>query len=718
MPIDLPAIRQAILDAPDTVCLERARLATEGYRRFDKDPVPLKRARTFAHILLHMTLDLESNPWFAGNTSTGPRAWMLLPEYGFSVPAQAGIEAPSLVGHLDGEAIPRDVREFWEGRSLGLGPADIGHLAPDFETVLAEGLEGVIARLEAAGRGDSDSDRRVFRDAAVLGCRAVIDWTERYAVAAANRADTAQDPGRRALFRRVAVACRQVPARPPRDLFEALQAVVLLHFAIHVEGHGYSVSPGRLDRLLAPYDRSEPEAGDWIAAFLLKLFANSLWGSHSKTQCITLGGADAEGRDACNRLTGLFLGACEAMRVPDPHLFLRWHSGLDPTIRRQAVAMLGRGVSMPMLVGDAETTEGLTAARIDPADARDYCVIGCNEIGIPGTLLYDPIGFSEMEALLRVLRDETSPPPRTGQELAARVAAAFETATRAARTAHEAVRDRRLRLTPTPFTSALLTGHAEAGRDLHAWMPVDVPVFGSRNFVNFVNGLAAIEAVVLRRNAYSWDALRDAIQTDFSGDDDLRSALWEAPKWGNDEDSVDALAERWLAQRRSIFARIAGGDGRHLVCHVVRSLHHADGARAGATPDGRRAGEPFADSLGPHPGTLRQGPTAVLNSVRRLAPARHWAAGTNLNLTLPLALVRHPDDAAKTAALIDAFFAHGGQELQLGCLDVAQLRAARESPERYPDLLVRVAGFNALFAKLSPAEQDEMIARAEGWRGA
>jgi formate C-acetyltransferase len=130
-----------------------------------------------------------------------------------------------------------------------------------------------------------------------------------------------------------------------------------------------------------------------------------------------------------------------------------------------------------------------------------------------------------------------------------------------------------------------------------------------------------------------------------------------------------------------------------------------------ATPDGRLAGEPLADSIGPQGGSSRAGPTALLASVRKLNAARHYSGGYNLNLTLG------PGSDAKTVdsvlALTDVFFAQGGQELQIAALDAWTLLKAREHPEQYPGLLVRIAGFNALFGRLSRCEQDELIARAQ-----
>jgi formate C-acetyltransferase len=151
-----------------------------------------------------------------------------------------------------------------------------------------------------------------------------------------------------------------------------------------------------------------------------------------------------------------------------------------------------------------------------------------------------------------------------------------------------------------------------------------------------------------------------------------------------------------------------------VVCHVVRSLHYLDGQRIAASPDGRLAWTPVAASVGAQAGTAHAGPTAMLNSVLKLDAARYYRGGYNLNLTLPHATWHRPAMQSDLLALVETFFAQGGQELQIASLNAARLREAQAHPERYGDLLVRVAGFNTRFVDLSCVEQEELIRRAEG----
>jgi len=713
-------IRDNLLETQDSVCLERARLVTEAYRRYEGEPVPILRARAFAHVLGHMTLDLDSNPIFAGNTSSRPRGWMLVPEHGLSADAQVLIENDGLEGLLDG-AVPEDILDFWRERSFG-GNSGIGHLAVDLECVVRGGLESIIEEAEGVDGGESSSapcgEGKIYRQGMVIALQAVVDWAQRYAEAAEQKSRKTDDPQLREVHMRVARACRRVPAKPARDLFEGLQAIALVHLAIAIEGHGMSVSPGLLDRVLGPLVDGEfdaDEATDLVAAFMLKISANSLFGRGSKTQPISVGGADEQGRDQCNDLTLCFLDACDFVRVGDPHLFLRWHPGIDPVVLGRAADMLARGVSMPLLINDLPTAQGFVDAGCAPEDAWGYCVIGCNELGIPGLSAESATATSGMVQHLQVLNEILLDHPAR-EEIGGmgQLLSMMEDSLRQNLTQRRAGwRQRRQRIAdnvPTPFTSALMDGCVARGEDMVMGMKYHLPGLYERGVTNGANALAAIEQLVFSERAMSLSELIGAMEGDFA-DREILNRLQGAPKWGNDDDRVDRWAVELVEMRERVLDDIDAefGDPPHMVCHVVRSLHHMDGKRIGASPDGRHARTPVADSIGAQAGTASGGPTAILNSVLKIDAARYYRGGYNLNLTLP--------DQSTTPelvrALVDGFFDNNGQELQINCLDADRLREAQQYPEQHGDMVVRVAGFSARFVDLSVVEQNELIARAE-----
>ncbi len=713
-------IRDRLLATGDTVCLQRARLVTEAFVEYADDPLPLKRAKAFAHVLRHMDLDVDSNPLFAGNTSSRPRGWMLVPEHGlrFGDRHQLAVENPDLANFLE-DKIPADLREFWRDRSVG-GHGAVGHLAADYGRVVRVGLDAIAVEAEQAA-GNGDPARVVYRRAMAMAVRAVIAWAERYADAAERASRVARDPSVRAAHLRVSAACRRVPAHPARDVFEGLQAIVLTHLALHLEGHGLSVSVGLPDRVLAHLidgDFDNESGTRLAAAFLLKLSANSVLGRVSKTQAVTVGGLNHRGEDQCNALTRCFLDAADRIRVGDPHVFLRWHERLDEGVKSRAAELLSAGLSMPLLVHDVPTVRGFLDAGCTAEDAWEYCAIGCNELGIPGRSMESSMarhGVMQHLALLNeTLLEHPAPNTLSGMpalldclrtRLRDRLRSARQRGERSKRDAAERV--------PMPFTSALMRGCIARGRDFRVGMDYHFPGLYERGLTNAANALAAIATRVFEERRFTLEELVAALRNEFAGSS-LREQLLSAPKWGNDDDQADRWATALVALRDEILDQIDRefDHAPHFVCHVVRSLHHTDGWGIGASPDGRFGGTPVCDSIGAQTGTARNGPTAILNSVLKLDAARRFRGGYNLNLTLPAGSTT----PAALRQMMDTFFGRGGQELQINCLDAERLREARRHPAKHGDLVVRFAGLSSRFVDLSEVEQEEIISRAEAAR--
>jgi formate C-acetyltransferase len=479
-----------------------------------------------------------------------------------------------------------------------------------------------------------------------------------------------------------------------------------------------SLSVGLPDRALARFaaevDDDVEAAVSLIRAFLLKVAGNSFVGRGSKTQAVTVGGADVDG-DATSVVTAAFLEAFDRTPVADPHLFLRWHENLPVNVRRRACAMLARGRSMPLLVNDHQVVPGLLAAGIPEALAWSSCIVGCNELSLPGRCpqsgLSPGLGFNDLDILDQVMRTGAADQP-SADDLLDSYEVAVRERVRAGVSQRRAQIDRVADRVPFPFLSACYHGCIEAGDD-YARAGDHADLFGVfiRGTSNAVNALAAVSETMARRG------LPELLAGVEGRDPAVLAAIEAAPKWGNDEERVDALAVQLNRRRDRALRAVAAEAGLppFTLCHVVRSLHHLDGRRIGHTLDGRAAGTPVADSVGAVVGTQREGPTAMLNSVLKLDAGRWFSGIYNLNLTLPGGAQAQPEILD---ALVAGFFRDGGQELQINVLDAARLRAARCEPERYRDLVVRIAGLNARFVELSPVEQDELIRRADLAAGA
>ena len=704
----LSASRDLIKEAKDTVSLERARLYTEAYHMFEGEPPPILRARAFNHFLQNMTIDLHTTPLFAGNTTDEPRGWLTFPEDGFSVPSQAVVEKPSLEGLMSEDVIPGDIRAFW--KDYPVNPPR-GHLIINNRLLLEKGLNPII---ELAKQPAADPDTTVFRKACAISCQAVIDWAGRYAVAAGEAAESTDDPALKQVYLFMAAACRHVPGRPARNIYEALQSMVLVHLAMHFEGHRYSVSPGRIDQLLIPYYRAEEPTAELLAGFMLKIFSNNVYGSHSKTQTLTIGGVDRDGTDQCNPVTMEVLNALEMIKLNDPLIFLRWHENIQDEVKDKAIALLLSGMAMPMLIGDTETTRGLINYGVGEEDAWNYAVLGCNELGIPGKMIYQSTTIRELAALREVLTKPDGSLPGSLVELMDQTSEVVKSDLEKGLEWHLNIEFQHGTIYPTLLSSSLMDGCMEKGKDLA--LETEYPFVNIRSvgFSNLVDAFAAIDHLVYQTKAFDLSDVVSAIDNNFEGAGRLQKMLRDAPGWGNDDEYVDNIALMWLKSRRKILEELQQELDTPVLIEelVTRSLHHVDGSQIKATPDGRNDFAPLSDSVGAPMGVSRAGPTALCNSVCKMQPAVYWPGGYNFNVTMPLLKAQNEQVSMKIKAMVDVFFNNGGQEYQISALDESILLDALDHPEKYPHLMVRIAGFNGYFTQLSKVEQWEMIERA------
>jgi pyruvate-formate lyase len=265
---------------------------------------------------------------------------------------------------------------------------------------------------------------------------------------------------------------------------------------------------------------------------------------------------------------------------------------------------------------------------------------------------------------------------------------------------------------PTPFSSMLVDGCVESGRDLTA----GGALFNSSGIqgvgvADAADSLAALEHVVFRQEKYSMEEVVKALMGNFSMDPVMRAHLLNAPKFGNDDPLPDRYAGLVAGVFHQALSRHRNTRGGPYVPGFYSSTSHVGLAQyTGALPSGRRAGAPFAPSLGPVNGADRSGPTALLNSVARVDSSLS-PNGYALNLRFDTDTVAGERGVNLLSALMKGFFSSGGMEVQFNVLDPGTLEDARRHPGKYPGLVVRVAGYCAYFDDLPDSVKGEIIAR-------
>jgi len=268
---------------------------------------------------------------------------------------------------------------------------------------------------------------------------------------------------------------------------------------------------------------------------------------------------------------------------------------------------------------------------------------------------------------------------------------------------------------PAPFVSSTLKGCIESGRDVtEGGAKYNFASITARGLGTTADSLAAIKKLVFEDRVLTMPELIKLLETDFKGKDDIwQMMINRVPKYGNDEDYVDAIAKEIVEAFCSEVTKHSSIRGGHFrPSFYSYGTHVVDGLFLGATPDGRKACEAVSNGISPTNKREGRGPTAVLKSAAKLNH-KLVTNGNALNLRLHPSLVRDEEGLKKVASLIRTYFDLGGMHVQFNVVSSEMLRDAQLHPEKYRDLVVRVSGYSAFFIDLGKSIQDDIIARTE-----
>jgi pyruvate-formate lyase len=507
---------------------------------------------------------------------------------------------------------------------------------------------------------------------------------------------------------RLLAALQRVPWGPAADFYEGLVAV---NFAFFLDGCD---SLGRLDQVLgALYEEdltagrlTEIEGEDLVRCLWRNMDANTGWN-------VALGGTTAAGAPAYNRLTLAGLRAARGQRRPN--LALKVRRDMPHEIWDAALDCLAGGGGLPALYNEEAYLSALKSARLvsDSADLVDFAFGGCTETMIHGLSNVGSLdgGLNLVHILAGTLRRTLAVAPDFESLLCTYEA---DTRARVARLAGAISRQQQVKadfhpqLIRTLFIDDCLERGVEynAGGARYNWSVVNVC-----GLSNVVDSLAAVREVVYERGEISGAELLSALEADFRGFEVLRRRLARCPRFGNDHPAADELARRLSTFVFGEFARHKPWRGRAFLPGCLMFVCYADAGKGiMATPDGRSAGAPIADSAGPVAGRDRQGPTAMMRSIAALD--MQAAPGTLVvNLRLNPDLFRTADQRANVQALIQTYFGSGNMQLQINVVDQAVLQAALDDPDAYANLLVRVGGYSEYWCRLTPELRRSILER-------
>lgn len=590
-------------------------------------------------------------------------------------------------------------------------------------------------------------DKREELNAMSIAAEALIIYARRHAEALEQAAQTEPDPRRRSELELMAAICRKVPARAPETFHEALQYYWFVHLGVITELNPWdSFNPGRLDQHLFPFYRDALQNGapreelqELLQSFWIK-FNNhpappkmGVTAKESNTYTdfclINVGGVREDGSDAVNDLSYLILDVIGEMRLLQPSSMIQISKKNPDRFLKRALEIVKTGFGQPSIFNTDTIIQQLTRQGKSISDARNGGASGCVETGAFGVESYILTGYFNIPKILE-LTLHNGFDPRTQKQLGPKTGApgdfhSFEQFMAAFRRQLNHFTDIKIkgnniisrmyaRHLPVPFLSLLIDDCIAHGRDYNNG--------GARYNTRYIQGvgigsvtdsLAAVKRHVFERQTLSLSQLTEILDADFANHETLRHELCEnTPKYGNDDDYADdIMKEVFEMYYQAVDSRPSSVGGVHRINMLPTTCHVYFGSVIGALPDGRKAGQPLSEGISPVQGADRFGPTAVIKSAAKMDHQR--TGGTLLNQKFTPDILSDNQGLTNLLHLVRSYFKLDGHHIQFNVIDAETLRDAQKHPEKYRNLIVRVAGYSDYFNDLTPELQEEIIHRTE-----
>ena len=666
-----------------------------------------------------------------------------------------------------GEALlPDEVSVFMETGVFGMeGKLNAGdaHLAVNYEKLLKYGLKGYEERTRLLQSQldftvPENIDKNVFYKSVLTVIDAVHAFALRYSALAKEMAEKENNETRKAELMEISEVCARVPYEPAASFHEAVQSVWFIQLILQIESNGHSLSYGRFDQYMYPYFRkdidegviSESEALEMLTNLWIKTLTINKVRSQAHTlssagspmyQNVTIGGQTVDGKDAVNSLSYLVLRSVAQTRLTQPNLTVRYHAGLNQHFFDECIEVMKLGFGMPAFNNDEVIIPSFINWGVSKEDAYNYSAIGCVETAVPGKWGYRCTGMSYINfprLLLCVMNDGVDltsgkrfvkghgmfTQMQSYDELMEAWEESLREMTRYSVIVENAIDKASERDVPDILCSTLTDDCLARGKSIKEGGAVYDFISGLQvGIANMADSLAAIRKLVFEEGKITQQQLWDAIIDDFTSAENQKiqkMLIEDAPKYGNDDDSVDQLVvkayEPYLDEitkyPNTRYGRGPIGGIRYGGTSSI-SANVGQGMGTKATPDGRKAFEPLAEGCSPAHNCDKHGPTAVFKSVSKL-PTEKITGGVLLNQKMTPQMLSTDENRMKLEMLIRAFFNRlHGYHVQYNIVSKETLIDAQLHPENHKDLIVRVAGYSAFFNVLSKKTQDDIIGRTE-----
>jgi len=776
-------LRQATLDAQETISTERAQLMTQFYKSEEAFAVslPVRRALSFDYLMTNKALCINANELIVGERGPKPKATPTYPEVSLHTVKDLDIldEREKVffkVSQHDKDIYQQEIIPYWKGKSnrdkimaalpqqwkdaydAGVFTEFQEQRAPGHtvagKKIFDKGLKDLIAEVDQSlAKIDYINDTRAHDKSEMLkamriAATAMIKYAHRNADELMKMAALEDDDTRKEELVKMSEICRCVPENAPQSFHQALQHYWFFHLGVITELNPWdSFNPGRLDQNLYKYYRHDID-NNIITVDQAKELLMSFWvkfnnhpappkmgvtalesNTYTDFALINVGGVKPDGSDATNELTYLILDVIEEMRLLQPSSMVQISKKNPDRLVKRALKIVKTGFGQPSMFNTDALVQEMIRQGKDIVDARNGGCSGCVETGAFGTEAYWLTGYFNLTKILELTLNNGFD-KRTKKHIGLKTGElsqldTFEKLMLAYNNQINHFANIKLmgnniierviaENITAPFLSLIVDDCISSGIDYNRG--------GARYNTSYIQGvglgsvtdnLTALRYHVYENKTISLQELKQAIDNNFVNNYALRETLiFDTPKYGNDDDYADDQARAVFEMFfNAIDNKPSTRGGKYRINLLPTTCHVYFGSVIGAMPDGRLAGEPLSEGISPVQGADKCGPTAVLNSAAKLDHIR--TGGTLLNQKFTPAFFNDESAYDKLTAVVRSYFRMDGHHIQFNVIDADTLRDAQKNPEKYKNLIVRVAGYSDYFNDLGTDLQNEIINRTE-----
>lgn len=603
------------------------------------------------------------------------------------------------------------------------------HTCIDYEKLINIGIEGIIREISESKNAAGEHEG-IYLAAMEITMEALLKYARRFTAMLEKKLTDTKDENQAILLKKLIGICGRTPSRPAAYFHEALQSIWFVHSLIGISEYSdASISLGRFDQYLYPFYRKSIEAGNSEGDLekILKDFFIKLNRYGDAACSVNLGGIGKHGEDLCNPLTAMIIRVVSANNFASPILAARIHPGIPQDIFDQLTTHELFIKGQPTFYGENACRKALGTRGVQKDEIDNWAANSCMGLVIQGSEISDMWGSvinfllpleltlnngCPFEKTLPIML-HTQPCDEFGdsKSLMYKFLEYLRELTGYCIRNNRLHTEKALQERPNPFLSSFLNKCIERGKDRLGGgvehYTVIVEAFG---LINAADALFAIDSLVFKEKKYSLANLLCAAKNNFAGYETLLQDIRNVPKYGNGHLAADGFAAGLADHFYEIVNSFSDGKVVYAPSFHTLNVHIPAGKKYGASLDGRLSGEPLAKNVGTTPGMALSGHTSLIKSAATIDQSKYFG-GQALDLSIDASLVNDIDSKRKFQALIRTYFELGGLQIQVNGLNAETLKAALEEPDRYRDLIVRIAGYSDYFNRLGIDTQQEMIKR-------